>query len=246
MPRSPSPPWSTDRRPTRRSRRRPRLSRRAGEAVSEDARPRGREVHIVEFMDPGCEACRAFHPFVEEVAGREAAGRVRGAAQPARLRGRGGAGARRTRPRGGRPAGQRRPGPALLCPAAARRPCRWRPHARIARTIRPRSREQCGATRTCRASARRRCMPHTALFGVCGLFGMRLILFAVRAVRPDGGLPDRLLGFAAPPSGARARAFAVTQTRRPGSHRAVGASAPASVSRCCASAAAPSPRSIVS
>jgi len=37
---------------------------------------------------------------------------------------------------------------------------------------------------------------HTALFGVYGLLGMGLILFAVRAIRPDGVLPDRLLGFA--------------------------------------------------
>lgn len=25
------------------------------------------KVHIVEFMDPGCETCRAFHPFVEQL-----------------------------------------------------------------------------------------------------------------------------------------------------------------------------------
>jgi nitric oxide reductase subunit B len=36
---------------------------------------------------------------------------------------------------------------------------------------------------------------HTALFGVYGLLGMGLVLFAVRAARPDGHLPDRLLGF---------------------------------------------------
>jgi nitric oxide reductase subunit B len=37
---------------------------------------------------------------------------------------------------------------------------------------------------------------HTALFGVYGLLGMGLILFAVRAVRPQSPLPDRLLGVA--------------------------------------------------
>jgi nitric oxide reductase subunit B len=37
---------------------------------------------------------------------------------------------------------------------------------------------------------------HTALFGVYGLLGMGLVLFAVRAVRPDGHLPDRLLAVA--------------------------------------------------
>jgi nitric oxide reductase subunit B len=37
---------------------------------------------------------------------------------------------------------------------------------------------------------------HTALFGVYGLLGMGLILFAVRAVRPHGQLPDRLLAMA--------------------------------------------------
>jgi nitric oxide reductase subunit B len=36
---------------------------------------------------------------------------------------------------------------------------------------------------------------HTALFGVYGLLGMGLVLFAVRAVRPHVELPDRLLGF---------------------------------------------------
>ncbi len=37
---------------------------------------------------------------------------------------------------------------------------------------------------------------HTALFGVYGLLGMGLVLFAVRAVRPEGHLPDRLLAVA--------------------------------------------------
>jgi protein-disulfide isomerase len=29
--------------------------------------PPDAKVHIVEFMDPGCETCRAFHPFVEQL-----------------------------------------------------------------------------------------------------------------------------------------------------------------------------------
>lgn len=29
--------------------------------------PPDAKVHIVEFMDPGCETCRAFHPFVKEL-----------------------------------------------------------------------------------------------------------------------------------------------------------------------------------
>jgi nitric oxide reductase subunit B len=37
---------------------------------------------------------------------------------------------------------------------------------------------------------------HTALFGVYGMLGMGLILFAVRAIRPDRQLPDRLLSLA--------------------------------------------------
>jgi len=36
---------------------------------------------------------------------------------------------------------------------------------------------------------------HTALFGVYGLLGMGLVLFAVRSTRPTTALPDRLLGF---------------------------------------------------
>jgi len=38
--------------------------------------PADAKVHIVEFMDPGCEACRAFHPFVEKLLA-DNAGKVR-------------------------------------------------------------------------------------------------------------------------------------------------------------------------
>lgn len=34
------------------------------------------KVHIVEFMDPGCETCRAFHPFVEKLL-QDHAGQIR-------------------------------------------------------------------------------------------------------------------------------------------------------------------------
>jgi len=38
--------------------------------------PNDAKVHIVEFMDPGCETCRAFHPFVKKLINHHA-GKVR-------------------------------------------------------------------------------------------------------------------------------------------------------------------------